>query len=306
MVLGGLVLLPLAAEALVRGSVQVAQRFSVPPLLIGMTIVAAGTSAPELVTGIAAALEGSSGIVLGNAIGSNIANLGLVLGIAAMLGRVPVTRRIATLDALLTMAVTVLLAVLAWNGVINWIEGLILLAALVVLNIITIKRKDTPAAVPEALEVKPAGNTALALTYIIGGLIGLAAGADILVRGAQYIALSLGISDTLVGATVVALGTSAPELAASLIAARQKHYDIMLGNLLGSCQFNLAAIVGIPALITPLTADRAVEFVHIPALLAITAVTWLFLYTHKTVRRREGVILFLLYAVYITASIIVR
>ena len=303
-ILGGLILLPLGAEGLVRGAVALAQRLKVPPVVIGLTIVAAGTSMPELVTAVSAALHNAPGLVLGSAIGSNIANLSLVLGVAALLGRIPVKSRVITSDVMLTLGITGVLALLVFEGSISRIDGLVLLGCLIVMNIYILKRKDTLSVEPEP-DRAPALHTPLALAFMAGGLTGLVGGAHLLVSGARFIAESLGVGETLIGATVVAIGTSLPELAATLAAARGKHYDIMLGNLLGSCQFNLAAITGLPALVSPLEADQSVVAFHLPALAIITLAAAIFLHTSRAVLRREGLVLVLLYTAYIVLSIYV-
>jgi cation:H+ antiporter len=305
-VLGGLALLPLGAEALVRGSVVVARRFRISPVVIGLTIVAAGTSMPELVTSLSAAVNHAPGIVLGNAIGSNIANLSLILGLAALLGRLPATGRSVGRDVLLTLAVTAVLALLALDGRLALTDGLILLGCLVALNVVILRRADGPALEPDAAPSTLSLGPTRALLLIAGGLVALAGGAELLVRGARAIALGLGVTETLVGATVVAIGTSLPELAATLAAVRGKHYDLMLGNLLGSCQFNIAAIVGLPAVISPLTADRSILLLHLPALVLITVAASMFIRTHRSVYRREGLVLVLLYAAYLALTIWLR
>jgi len=297
LVLGGLVLMPLAADWLVRGSTALAQRLGVSELIIGLTIVALGTSAPELVTGIAAALKGASGIVLGNAVGSNIANLGLALGGVALLRRVPVQHQLITYDVPAMLGVTFLTALLAFNGVITRLDGLLLVACAVALIVWAIRRRRTTDEDEPLDTIQLAGW--LTGVLVLGGLVGLAGGAELLVRGAVSLAQLLGVSGTVIGATIVALGTSLPELVASITAARRRRYGILLGNLIGSCQFNLAAIVGIPALIRPLDADPAMLYLHLPALLIVSFVAWLMLRSYKTVLRREGLVLFALYAAYI-------
>jgi cation:H+ antiporter len=298
LVLTGLVLLPLAADWLVRGSSALAERFGVSELIVGLTVVALGTSAPELVTGISAAIKGASGIVLGNAVGSNIANLGLVLGGVALLGRVPVQRQLLAYDVPAMLGVTALTALLAYNGLISRLDGLLLALCLVALMVWTLRRRRR-----KEDEQPPARQAQLAVWLIaflvLGGLLGLVFGAEVLVRGAVGLAQLLGVSNTVIGATVVALGTSLPELAASLAAARRRSYGILLGNLVGSCQFNLLAIIGIPALIHPLETERTVLYLHLPALLLISLLAWAMLRSYNMVKRREGLVLFALYFIYI-------
>jgi cation:H+ antiporter len=298
LVLVGLVLLPLAADWLVRGSSALAERLGVSELIVGLTVVALGTSAPELVTGIAAALKGASGIVLGNAVGSNIANLGLVLGGVALLGRVPVQRQLLAYDVPAMLGVTALTALLAYNGLVSRLDGLLLAVCLVALMVWTLRRRQAADDEQPAIDRVKLAIWLIAI-LVLGGLAGLVLGAEVLVRGAVRLAQLIGVSDTVIGATVVALGTSLPELAASLAAARRRSYGILLGNLVGSCQFNLLAIIGIPAMIHPLDAERSVLYLHLPALLLISFLAWAMLRSYKMVMRREGLALFAMYFIYI-------
>lgn len=297
LVLGGLVLLAAGADWLIKGSVAAATALNVSKLVIGLTVVALGTSAPELVTSIRAALVGEPGIVLGNAIGSNTANLGLVLGIAALLGRIPVTRRITALDTPLLLGITAVTFLLAANLQINRADGALLTGLAVILMLVILREKSQM--VKEAEQVAPPQLAWwLTASLIVVGLAGLAFGAWLLVAGARSIAASLGVSGTFIGATVVALGTSTPELAASIAAAYHRHHDLVLGNLIGSCQFNLALIVGVPALIRPLEVSFSVLYFHLPALVVVSLAAWLMMRSGRIVLRREGVILLVLYVAY--------
>ncbi len=303
LILTGLVLLPLAADWLVRGSTSLARRIHVSELLIGLTVVAVGTSAPELVTGVIAAVKSAPGIVLGNAVGSNIANLGLVLGGVALLGRIPVQRRLLGPDLWAMLGITALAMVLALGGVISRWEGLLLVLCLGGLTAWAIRRGRVRPPQPEALEPEPQLAVWLEVSLLVLGLAGLVVGADLLVRGSTAVAALWGVSNTVIGATVVAVGTSLPELAASFAAARRKSYGIMLGNLVGSCQFNLAAITGIPALITPLKVDQAMLHLHLPVLALVSVVAWAAIAGDGIVKRREGLILLVLYVCYVAATL---
>lgn len=308
LVVNGVLLLALAAEWLVMGSVSVARRFHISELIIGLSIVALGTSAPELVTAVRAALDGESGIVLGNAVGSNIANLGLILGLAAVLRRIPVSRGVLWLDGPLMIAATLAVFWLIHDGVLSRPDGYILLGGLFVFmafdglrgrfNWLEQSQQDEDPAQENTAALHWQG-TWLSLFLLALGFLGLIAGAGMLVRGAAALAGHLGVSGTFVGATVVALGTSAPELAATITAVRYRRYGLMLGNLLGSCRFNLLAILGVPALITNLQPDTSMLLLHLPALIVITLVAWLFLLSGRFVRHREGYALLALYAAYV-------
>lgn len=306
MLVSGLALLPFAADWLVRGSVAAATRMHVPQLVVGLTIVALGTSAPELVTGIAAVLKDAPGIVLGNAVGSNIANLTLVMGIAAVLGRIPVAARLVRFDGVVMLGLTALVMLLALDGSISRWDGLVLLLALVLLTLWAVRRGDVdPDQLQEAAPGRPLGIL-LMVGLLAGGIAGLAIGAEVLVRGATRLALLFGLSETLVGATVVAIGTSLPEIAASLAAARQRHYGLLLGNLIGSCQFNIAAIISIPSLIHPLSVDPAMETLHLPWLALASIVAWVIMLTGRRVQKREGALLLALYVLYLALAIVLR
>lgn len=296
MVLAGVILLPLAANWLVHGSTALARRVGMSELVIGLTVVALGTSAPELVTGVVGAIRGAPGIVLGNAVGSNIANLGLVLGVAALLGRIPVQRRLVWFDGILMLAITALVWWMAYDGWIGRIDGLILLVGFAGLIWWTMRQGGVQP--DESADGRAVMGWGLILLLIGAGIVGLAAGADVLVRGASTLARHFGISETMIGATVVALGTSLPELAASIAAARQRRYNMLLGNLIGSCQFNLAMITGLPAVIIPLKVDASMLSLHLPALAVVSVAAWFALWTRGQVIRREGLVLLLAYIAY--------
>lgn len=304
MVVGGLVGLSFGADWLLKGSASIARIMGVPQLVIGLTIVALGTSAPELITGIRAALAGEPGLVLGNVVGSNIANLGLVLGVGALMGRITVTRSFTWKDGGLMLGITLLCYMLARDGLVSFSDGVILVLCIVPLTWAAFKR-GLPKKAVEAEAKEPATHRGVwtAVGLVAVGLVLLAIGSGWLVDGAITLASALGVSSTLIGATVVAFGTSAPELAATIAAARQGHHDLMLGNLIGSCQLNLAAICGIPALITELQVDSAMLSFHFPALLAVSLIAWLFMYSKQELFRRHGAILVILYLAYIGLGI---
>jgi len=297
-----MVLLPFAADWLVRGSTSLARRLGMSELVIGLTIVALGTSAPELVTGVAGALRGAPGIVLGNAVGSNIANLGLVLGAGALFGRIPVKPRLVWFDGLLMLGITMLAWWLAFDGLVSRLDGAMLIILLAGLTWWTIRRGGVPTEEAAASEEAVDATWKIILLLLVG-ITGLAFGADILVKGATALAQQFGVSDTLIGATIVALGTSLPELAASFAALNRHRYGIMLGNLVGSCQFNLMAIVGVPATIIPLKVSDSMLSMHLPALAVVSVVAWFTLWTLGMVTRREGALLMGLYIIYIILTL---
>ncbi|MCV0424504.1 MAG: calcium/sodium antiporter [Roseibium sp.] len=271
---GGLVVLIIAGDVLVRGSVGIAQRLGIPNLVIGLTIVAFGTSAPELVISLKAAMKGAGGIAIGNVVGSNIANVLLVLGLPALIAATPCGESGATRNALFMVAVTLVFIVLCFFTPIGFIAGVILLALLggfLAASTMTARkhRKEQKkiasaagAAVADA-EIDEEDDALddvddvpdsvwVAMIYIVLGLVGLPLGAHFTINGATDIATAWGVSEAVIGLTVIALGTSLPELATTVMAAIRQHGAVAIGNVIGSNIFNLLAIIGITAVIVPI------------------------------------------------------
>jgi cation:H+ antiporter len=253
--LAGIALLFLGGNYLVEGSVSIARRFRVSPLVIGLTIVAFGTSAPELLVSLAATLKGNPDIAVGNVVGSNIANIGLVLGLSALILPVPVTGKTLPVHWLAMMAASIALAILsATLGALPRLAGLAFLAALAVFILLALRLERAAAAPPESPD--PAAEKIhplpLALLLTLASCAALAFGADWLVDGASFLATRLGVPEKVVGLTVVAVGTSLPELAASVAAALKKQMDISIGNIVGSNLFNILSILGFSSLVRPI------------------------------------------------------
>jgi len=288
---GGLVVLIIAGDVLVRGSVGVAQRLGIPNLVIGLTIVAFGTSAPELVISLKAALEGAGGIAIGNVIGSNIANVLLVLGMPALIAATPCGEAGATRNALFMVAVTLVFIALCFFSPIGLVAGIVLLCLLgLFLGASTIvaqrHRKEQKAiaaaaagaAVADASledmddgldEVEDVPDSIwIALVYIGLGLVGLPLGAHFTITGATTIATAWGVSEAVIGLTVIALGTSLPELATTVMAAIRQHGAVAIGNVIGSNIFNLLAIIGITAVVVPIDVPPEVLKLDIWVMLA--------------------------------------
>nr|WP_319383415.1 calcium/sodium antiporter [uncultured Roseibium sp.] len=271
---GGLVVLIIAGDVLVRGSVGIAQRLGIPNLVIGLTIVAFGTSAPELVISLKAAMEDAGGIAIGNVVGSNIANVLLVLGMPALIAATPCGEDGATRNAMFMVAVTVVFIGLCFFTPIGLPAGivlLILLAIFLTASTITARRhrkkqKSIPAASAGAAvadaeidaddtldDVEDVPDSVwIALVYIVLGLVGLPLGAHFTITGATDIASHWGVSEAVIGLTVIALGTSLPELATTVMAAIRQHGAVAIGNVIGSNIFNLLAIIGITAVVVPI------------------------------------------------------
>lgn len=284
---GGLVVLIIAGDVLVRGSVGVAQRLGIPNLVIGLTIVAFGTSAPELVISLKAAMDGAAGIAIGNVVGSNIANVLLVLGMPALIAATPCGEQGATRTAVFMVGVTLVFIALCFYTPIGLAGGLVLLGLLgVFLGASTIAarrhRRDLKAAAAAGADVAVSGDEDdalddvddvpdsvwLAIIYIGLGLIGLPLGAHFTIEGATSIATAWGVSDAVIGLTVIALGTSLPELATTVMAAIRQHGAVAIGNVIGSNIFNLLAIIGITAVVVPIDVPQEVLKLDVWVMLA--------------------------------------
>lgn len=303
----GLVLLTVGGEALVRGALAAARRLGVSPLLAGLVIVGFGTSAPELVVSVQAALKGTPEIALGNVIGSNIANILLILGISALI--MPLVTHIRSLrrDGLTMLFATLLFMGLAsFGGLARW-EGALLVAVLVIYLVWAYRTEREDSTGPEAelhkaeseeFEVVPM-SIPVTLLAIVGGLVMLIYGADRFLLGAVGLGQALGVPEAIIGLTLVAVGTSLPELAVSIVAAVRKHADVAVGNIIGSCIFNLLSILGIAALVMPLPLTGRLFAIDQFVMLAATVALLLFLFFGLRLSRFKGALLLAGYVVYI-------
>ena len=297
----GLFLLIKGADFFVDGASSIAAKLRVPPLIIGLTVVSFGTSAPEAAISISASIRGESAISLGNIIGSNLFNLLPVIGITSLAIPLTAERDVINRDMPVNIFATGALAIAIIDGVIKRYEAALFLAALAVYLFFVIRkalRNPIDTGVGRQL------SWLLSSLYVIGGLFAVVVGGDVVVDNAKLIAADLGMSETLIGLTVVALGTSLPELVTSLVAARKGEAGIAVGNAVGSCLFNVLFILGITGAITPLRVDS--ELLTDTAFLAIvTLIVYLFAARGKKIGRIEGAICVILYAIY-TAFIIAR
>ena len=253
----GVVLLVWSADRFVEGSAVTASHFGMPPLLIGMVVVGFGTSAPEMVVSALAAVQGNPGLALGNAYGSNITNIALILGIAALISPIVVHSQVLRKELPILTLITVLTFWLLWDGQLTFVDALILMAAFVGLISWSIfqgmRQKKDALATEVQTEINSQEMTVKKAIFWLGlGLVLLIISSRILVWGAVDLAMAFGVSDLVIGLTVVAIGTSLPELASSVIAARKGEHDLALGNILGSNLFNTLAVVGIAGLISPM------------------------------------------------------
>ncbi|WP_067340599.1 calcium/sodium antiporter [Stappia indica] len=310
---GGLVVLIVAGDVLVRGSVSVAERLGIPTLVIGLTIVAFGTSAPELVISLRAALDGLSGIAIGNVVGSNIANVLAVLGLPALFAATSCDENGAVRNSVFMVAITAIFIGMAFHSPLSRFDGtiLLMLLALFLWESVRATRKHRAqnvgaAAVADGDEDLPfdevegvPDNVGLAILFIVLGLIGLPLGAHFTIEGASALARNWGVSDAVIGLTVVALGTSLPELMTSLMAAIRGHAAVALGNVIGSNIFNLVAIMGITSMVVPLQVPPEVLRLDLWAMLACALLVLAFAAFKVTIRWPSGIILCALYALYI-------
>ena len=306
LIFGGFILLILGGNWLLKSAVSISLRLQIPKIVIGMTVVSFATSAPELIVSIKSALEGYPDLAIGNVIGSNIANLGLVLGITLLIAKIDVQKSFYTTDWPVMMIASFLLFFFLYNDhVISSTEGIILFSFLAVF-LIYLLRFQKQAVVDEMPEDDEAlSNYKTALFLIIGG-VGLWGGSELLINGATHLAKDFGVSERIIGITVVSVGTSIPELAASIIAVIKKEKAISIGNLIGSNVFNILAVLGITSMITPINIkDPALYTNDIYWMLGISFSLFLFVFMPKKMRleRKSGVILLIAYAIFLYTTL---
>lgn len=301
----GLVILLLAGDALVRGAVNLSLRIGIPALIVSLTIVAFGTSAPELLISITAALEGVPGIALGNVVGSNTANILLVLGIPALLATMHTDECETRKSYVLMISGSVLFIALAFVGVFTWISGVVLLLALsfVLFDAVRDARAHRAAGAEAELEEPEGADPDMPwwkiVVFLVLGLVGLPLGADLLLEGATSIARGFGVSETVIGLTLVAIGTSLPELATTVMAALRRQADVALGNVIGSNMFNLLAIIGVASLVSPIPVDPEFLKFDLWVMLGASILLFPFVFFKWNINRNWGVALTALYALYV-------
>lgn len=305
LVVAGLAGLVIGGEMLVRGAVSAAKGFGISPMIIGLTLVGFGTSMPELVTSLQAALSGSPGIALGNVLGSNIGNILLILGIAVLLAPIAVDPKALRRDGgMLILATLLCLGVVLFGGV-SRLEGAVLVTTLAAYLTFTLRSEQgralvaaSEAARPEESVSAPEIRLGLALSLSLAGLVVTILGAKALVSGAVDIAEAAGISETVIGLTVVAVGTSLPELVTCIIAVRKGQGEMALGNVLGSNIFNILCILGVTALVSPLPVAPEIIRADIWVMTAAAVLLVIFARTGWRVGRREGAVMLGGYAGY--------
>jgi cation:H+ antiporter len=302
----GLTGLTLGGDWLCRGAVSLAAVLKIRPVIIGLTVVSIATSMPELFTSLISALSGNPGVAIGNIVGSNVANIGLILAISALICPLIVRTRLIRIDVPILIGVSLLFTALCWNSI-SRLDGIILLAVCFGYFFFLLRsvRSGAPV-IPLDAELEETYHGASLVTaglWIFAGTVALAVGADLLVRSSVEAAARLGVSDVLIGVTVVAVGTSLPELAASVAAALRRQADLCAGNIVGSNLFNLILIAGAVAVVHPIDVQRRMFIVEFPAMLIFAVLMWPFFFTGKKVSRPEGVALLLLYGLFVILSI---
>lgn len=304
-VLAGLVILVWSADKFVIGAAATARHLGMSPLLVGLTIVSIGTSAPELFVSAVAALDGVGNLAIGNAVGSNITNIALVLGITALVSPLPLQKKLLRRELPLLLLVSVLATLTISDMSLNSIDSVILLAGLVVaLYLMFQDSSETGESIVDEDESEAIEGTSqkMAIVWLLVGLAFLMVSSKMLVWGATDIARYFGVSELIIGLTIVAIGTSLPELAASIASARQGHHDIAIGNVIGSNVFNLLAVMPVPGLISTTAVEPMALYRDFPVMLALTfMLLMMFLLNRKsgTLGRVSGSILLGSYTAYL-------
>lgn len=297
----GLVLLVKGGDWLVDGASAIAQKAKLSPMVIGLTVVGFGTSMPELLVSTQAALVGNSGIAIGNVVGSNIANIALILGLTALIRPCPTDSKTVRIDTPFMVLSCLLLTAIGYTGTIGRIPGLI--GVLMLIAFISWQVMDSRKKSKDEAPAEPKMRILYAIPLVLVSLGLLSFGADRLIAGASGIASDFGVSDRIIGLTIVAVGTSLPELFASVTAARKGETDMAIGNVIGSVTFNILSVVGIAASICPIhNANDGFLFDYL-LMAFLGLLLWLFLRTRYLLERYEGVILFCIYVAYIARTI---
>tara|TARA_Y100001949_G_scaffold175187_1_gene184403 strand:- start:5198 stop:6280 length:1083 start_codon:yes stop_codon:yes gene_type:complete len=315
--IAGLVLLVAGAEVLVRGAAKLAAQFGIPPLIIGLTVVAFGTSAPETAVSVQAALNGSGDIAIGNVLGSNIANVLLILGVTSLVAPLIVSRQLIRLDVPIMIGASLVTYALAWDGSLSRLDGALLFSAVIAYTafLIISSRRATAAATADDEFAKEFGLDETPKPYaslinaglVVAGLVLLVTGSNFLVEGAVSLARALGLTELVIGLTVIAIGTSLPELATSILAAIRGERDIAVGNIVGSNIFNLLCVLGLASLVSPDAigvAANALAF-DFPVMIAVALACLPIFFTGYAINRWEGLLFVAYYVAYTVYLVLV-
>ena len=296
----GIVFLLVGGDLLVKSSAALASKLNVSPFLIGITVVSFGTSAPELLVSLNAALQGSAGIAIGKVIGSNIANIALVLGLTILIRPINVESKRYLFSWMIMLVSSVMFYGFSMDGIIDPIDGLFFISGLILFISLSIRYRHSSV---DEEEIEEGMNSKMIPLYFILGAAGLYFGSEFLVANSVIIAKYFGLSEFVIGITIVALGTSLPELVTSVIAILKGQSSISIGNLIGSNIFNVFAVLGITSLVRPLGADTNLLISDLPIMLGVTLLLGLFLFISRKLRRIEGVLLISIYLIYVAFSI---
>ena len=296
----GIVFLLVGGDLLVKSSAALASKLNVSPFLIGITVVSFGTSAPELLVSLNAALQGSTGIAIGNVIGSNIANIALVLGLTILIRPINVESKRYLFSWMIMLVSSVMFYGFSMDGIIDPIDGLFFISGLILFISLSIRYRHSSV---DEEEIEEGMNSKMIPLYFILGAAGLYFGSEFLVANSVIIAKYFGLSEFVIGITIVALGTSLPELVTSVITILKGQSSISIGNLIGSNIFNVFAVLGITSLVRPLGADTNLLISDLPIMLGVTLLLGLFLFISRKLRRIEGVLLISIYLIYVAFSI---
>ncbi len=293
-----IVILAYSSDYFTEGAAKIARRFGVSKFIIGAVVIGFGTSSPELFTSVYASLSGTGGIAIGNVIGSNIANIGLILGLAAFIRAAAIRKKMEFINGIACFLLTVLGSILILQGyVVSRLDGILLLLAFAFYIFYSIKNPANSIHTPDATE-----DARMAGVHVVFGLAGVLIGSVLLVNSAAAIAHTLGIPESVIGLTLVAFGTSVPELAVSLVAAKKGYFTMVVGNVVGSNIFNILLVLGAAAVASPILVDSPIAFKSTPMMLIVTALMLIFMRTGWKITRAEGLVLLLFYGVFLWVS----
>lgn len=299
---GGILLLYLGGEGLVRGSVAVGRHFGISSMVIGLTIVSVGTSSPELAATLSGVFQDAPAISFGNVVGSNIANLGLVLGATALIWPLDIAARFIRQEVPIMLVVSASLFFVVLDGVVGRFEGIVMLVALII-YVHSLLRSDEKPEVEEEFDRAYGGERQALWKSILAIVVGiglLVIGADVLIKGAVGLARAIGVSERVIGLTMVAFGTSLPELASSVVAATRHEGDLVLGNLIGSNIFNVLFILGTTSAILPFAVDTQAVRPDLIVMMSVSLLAWALLRSGRRLARKEGLLLMVTYVGYVT------
>ncbi|WP_394289472.1 calcium/sodium antiporter [Microbacterium sp.] len=313
-IIGGLILLVVGAELIVRYGARLAARLGIPPLIIGLTIVSVGTSAPELAIGIDAALAGEGSLAIGNIAGTNLVNLLLILGLSAVLLPLPLTMQTLRIDLPTMGAVAILLLAVCVDGVLSLFDGVLLIVVAVAYTVAIVRaaRRENAEVVAEFAHeftepITTRRRSMLLPLLLLGvGIVIVIVGAEWLVTGAVDLAEAAGVSSVVIGLTIVAIGTSAPELVTAIVSTIRGDRDIAIGNLIGSSTFNLTFILGAAVLAAPIAVEPALILVDLPMMIAATLVIGVLMISGRALTRLEGGVMVAAYLAYLASVLIAR